>query len=309
MIDAINMIVALPECAMPSVVCSSQIQDFYWQGLHFFPSGEYRYVANKQSLQRLDLSNLYISFGTGTTAKLKIANSLHKISHDGYNHTDFTKSQLEDVIHHLCSTLDIPPESMSLQGNLEFSVNIVVEDAQFIIENAIKHKNKGLQQMNKKGKVYGKKAIYTNYFIKIYNPLAKIKLEGNKGGLKIIDTNNVLRVEITAKADYIRRSWSIPVHSLSSLQKDTVLTALGQRLGEMSKGFIFNIKPPKMTFKQTQIWYTFTHMTPSETQRYNKGTGKSNFYNQRKKYKDLCKQSNIDLSTKIREKWAFLQAH
>jgi hypothetical protein len=308
-IDAINSIINLPTGTLPVEVAQSLIGSFEWEGIEFFPLGKYSYKAEQGSLKTKGLDNMRVTFGTGETAKLKISNSLHKIYHDGRNDNDFTKNELIATIHYLESVFGLPLDSFRLSGDIEFGVNIPVKDANYIIEQCHRYNDKPMLPMLGKSKVYGKKVFTSKYNVKLYNPIKKLLLEDSMycKALGIKDENNILRIEIQAKAEYIRNSWKVPLYNLCDLMQDEVLTKLGQRLITLSKNVVFNNKPPILDYKEAKIWSFFMNASEAEHQQYRKDN-RTVYYKDKKILKDLKEANNpIDLIPLITEKWTFLQ--
>lgn len=309
MIDVVNMYPLLKEGTLPYEVANSIVDTFEWQDFVFFPYGEHSYKANKASMHSKGLSNMDMMFSTGETAYLKVSNSLHKVYHDGRNDNDFTKSQLKDTIVNLGYLLGLEVERFKLKGWFEFSVNIEVANAQQLIQQLIRYKNREVERMLQGAKLYGKKAYYQKYRIKVYNPIQKAILEDAQlcKAMGVYDENNLIRIEIEAKTEYIRNSWNIPLSSLQDLLNDDVLTLLGKRITKLSKGLIFDNRPPNLSFTETRTWQYYT-TTPSYLQAQHRKENSSTYYDNKKKFQGLQKQGlSLDLSQKIQEKWTFLQ--
>lgn len=192
MVDAVNTFPILPEGVLPYVVRTSKIMSFFWKELEFYPKGEFKYTATRNSLIQLGLNNLCVEFGTGATAHLKIANSLHKVYHEGRNDNDFTKSELDQTIEFLETIFGTCADSFKFKSDFEFSVNIGVNSASRIIEQLVRFKNKAARPMEKKNKEFGKKFYSDKFNFKVYNPILKLKLEIPLNNLQDLRNNNVL---------------------------------------------------------------------------------------------------------------------
>lgn len=311
MIDVVNMYPLLKEGTLPYEVANSILDTFVWQGFVFFPYGEFMYKANKTSMNSKGLSNMDMTFSSGETAYLKVSNSLHKIFHNGRNDNDFTKSQLKDTIENLGYLFDLEAARFKLRGRFEFSVNIEVSNAQQMIQQLIRYKDREVERMLQGAKLYGKKAYYQKYRIKVYNPIQKAILDDPQlcKALALYDENKLIRVEIEAKTEYIRNSWKVPLSSLQDLLNDDVLTLLGERITKLSKGLIFDSRPPNLSFTDTRTWQYYT-TTPSYLQAQHRKENSSTYYDNKKKFQVLQRQGvSLDLSQRIQDKWTFLQVN
>lgn len=236
MVDKIKTKVILPKEQLPKSVRNREYSPFLWNDIRFTADKEKGYVADKNSVFKIGLGNLQLRFGRGEYADFYLLNSLHKLCHEGYNHTDFTQSQLIDTVDHISTSLGIEANMFKLNGQVELAVNIPVQDANGIISSCFGFKGLSMDNMKDKQNNYGKKAFGSKYNVKVYNPILKLKYEGCK---LHHDNNDLLRFEIAVQKYYINSIWGIPLHTLKDFQNKAILRDLGAKLVEMSKGLKF----------------------------------------------------------------------
>lgn len=309
MIDAVNIVCDVPSSLLPIEVSNRLCTPFVWQDMDFYPNGEFGYLANKPSLNALGFGNLRVKFDTKRSPIIRISNSLHKVyDDDGNNYGDFTKSQLLDTIDYLSFAFGLPKHFFCFTGKFEFSVNLKVDNAQRVINNCHRLNKNIMRAMVKKHKEYGKKAITSNYAIKLYNPIQKLLIENPRfcKSAQIVDNNNLVRFEVEVNSSYLQRNWKIPIYSFDDFCIKANFNRLGDKLYHYANSLIFNDKPQNMTYREHKVWSFFMNATKEELQVYRK-CNKSTFYRDKKVFEELKSKENIlRITQKVREKWTFL---
>lgn len=302
MIDVINAQMEIPSNDIPNAVFNHSKESFIWHELEFYPKDDHSYRATKSSVQDKGMNNLNFVIRNGQAATLFISNSLHKLCHSGINHTDFTKSQLIDIIDHVDDTMDLNFSNAKLFGRIEYAVNINVENPKLIYNSMIKYKNIHPTPMKSRSKQYGTRFDLASYSIKFYDPIEKMKLEGKP--TKQIP-RNILRIEIVSNLSYLRKR-GINLQHVKDLYNNETLTLLGKSIYNMSNQIEFNPSMPlDLHYSDYQCFYFFAFGKPEELKAFRKSNS-ATFYRHQKKYKCLLeKHSNIgqNISNNIQDKW------
>lgn len=308
MVDNIKTTVELNHQSRPTAVHNRVYTPFEYKGIRFTADKERGYVADRESVSKIGLRNLNLRFGRGEYANFHVSNSLHKLCHEGYNHTDFTQSQLVDIIDHISDTLEIDAAKFLLNRKIELAVNIPVQNANAIIDACFQFKKLLMFDMMASQKSYGKKARGSKYDVKIYNPMLKLKYQGVK---HIQEDNKLLRFEIVIDKSYINKTWGIDLQTLKDFQNQTILKDLGIKLVQMSKGLKFNpILPNDLEPKRLEKYYYFRSATKAQTKHF-RNTQPRTYQRHRKVYNDIIKQYGqaYSIVEAVAQKWDFLVQH
>lgn len=308
MVDNIKTTVKLSTQNRPTAVHDRVYTPFEHKGIRFTADKERGYVADRESLSKIGLGNLHLRFGWGEYANFHVSNSLHKLCHEGYNHTDFTQSQLIDIIDHISDILEIDAAKFLLHGKIELAVNIPVQDANAIIEACFQFKSLPMFDMMARQKSYGKKARASKYDVKIYNPMLKLKYQGVK---HIQEDNKLLRFEIVIDKSYINKTWGIDLQTLKDFQNEPILRALGAKFINMSKSLKFNpVLPDDLEPKHLEKYYYFRAATKAQT-KYFRDSQESTYRRHRKVYNDIIKQYGqaYSIVEAVAQKWDSLVQH
>ena len=131
---------------------------------------------------------LYIKFKPASN-KLIIVNSLHKFCH-GNNYSDFTLTELHDVVEELSDGLSHDIFGGEIK-KIECGCNIHVPDATAAYQQLKSYHGKSYQPEWHNGKPYGATCRSTNYVIKAYDKTIQVKAVDK---VKIPD--NLFRFEV-----------------------------------------------------------------------------------------------------------------
>lgn len=197
------------------------------------------------------VSNTYKNwvFNICDSGSIEFTGSLHKYFNDGiHNWNDFTRVDLWDTIHDLCSWLEIDPDDANLH-NLEFGVNVVVPwPPKELIRDLIAYKGIPFerQTMPKNGSY--QQARVTGYFVKCYDK-----------GSQYLQDSHILRFEVKVTA--MRYFKNVEIRTLGDLRKDAVLQELGKLLFESWNSILVreNFPADVLSPKEQNLWYDATN--------------------------------------------------
>lgn len=133
---------------------------------------------------------LQIRITSQNHCKVYLKGSLHKYYTgsyitEGYNHSDFSYSNVCEAIHQISQVMNVTPSQIILH-QLEFGLNIhTKENPSFVIEQILSHKGMPFEQRDFIGKGKLIRVNRERYSVKIYNK-----------GLQYDLPNHILRVEI-----------------------------------------------------------------------------------------------------------------
>lgn len=133
---------------------------------------------------------LQIRISSQNHCKVYLKGSLHKYYTgryitEGYNHSDFSYSNICEAIHQISNVMNVTPSQIILH-QLEFGLNIQTkENPSFVIEQILSHKGMPFEQRQYRGKGKLIRFDRERYSVKIYNK-----------GLQYDLSQNILRVEI-----------------------------------------------------------------------------------------------------------------
>ncbi len=291
---------------IPPTVQNGEKAAFEWQGLEFMPTVDNTYRATKESLQAVGLGNLNAVFRNGTAATFHLSNSLHKVAHNGINHTDFTFSEIGQTVERISDTLGFDFGNASLSGRFEFGVNLETDEPKSYYQAEQTYRCHKPDRMHSKGKQYGAVFCLSSYNVKIYSPRSKIALQGKA---KPLLESDLIRFEIATSISYLRQR-KVNLHKVKDLMDERNLQELGKILTDTAKQIkIIPLPPNGSNLAQSEIWYFFNNATPAELKHCRK-TQKSSFYRHRDQFEEMLMQcrGNGEYSMKVAAKWAELLA-
>jgi hypothetical protein len=306
MIDCIRTKSILPPGRIPPTIQSGEKAPFEWQGLEFMPTVDNTYRATKESLQAVGLGNLHAVFRNGTAATFHLSNSLHKVAHNGFNHTDFTFSEIGQTVERISDTLGFDFGKADLTGKFEFGVNLETDEPEnYYLPDQTYRYHKPAPMLSK-GKQYGSQFCLPSYNVKIYSPIGKIALQGKE---KPLLDRELIRFEIVTSSSYLRQR-KVNLHKVKDLMDKRNLQPLGKILTDTAKQIrIIPLPPNGLDLQQSEIWHFFNNATPAELKHCRK-TQKQTFYRHKAKFEEMLKQcrGNGEYSMKVAAKWAELLA-
>ncbi len=232
---------------------------------------------------RTKIDNLYLSIREDT---LFIQNSLTKYYH-GYNHLNFTYSQLNLAVNRLENHIGVPLRDAILTS-FEFGVVIVDNKIYETFSKMGAYKNIQPESMNSHGRIYGIRFQNSLQKIKIYDKTFEAK---KRYGLDV--GLNLLRVEKVYSKGHIRSLAKFKDNSvltLGDLSLRKNLELLGEDLMEsLNKIELKNIPkdPSKLSAKELRIWgYRQFELTKNAMKKYHFDANK----NDRSLYNKLQKE-------------------
>ena len=160
--------------------------------------------------------------------RLTIENSLHKFYH-GYNHSDFTHSEIVSAIEAIENYFKIPSEDLYFR-RVEIALNINYPEQ---VHEQIQHYKLNQFENMRKGKtVYGKKCFMSEYNIKFYNKYIEDKLNNNSYiNDRYSNDISIPKTEKRYEVEYKKmRPLKGTLTTLSDLKKKRVILALGQKI-------------------------------------------------------------------------------
>lgn len=182
---------------------------------------------------------------------LKVSNSLHKFYNaaveglGGFNHNDFTYSQLVKVISLLEKTINRSSVEMKLQGKFEYGLNIdtdkyepfkdIIERYQSIVTTAT---NPFYAYFNGSSKPYGKFCPFTDYKVKCYDKGKQLGIQDHILRIEIVHNNvlmtrSVLGMRSPTMADLlVKENWYKLFEKLNKIYSHIRMLAYPNELTE-----------------------------------------------------------------------------
>ena len=306
MVDKITAKFPLPDNMIPSPMLNGKIEQCELNDIVYVPHHRRKYdlVATRESLEAKGIGGLHLVLRHGWAATLFVSNSLHKVAHNGLNHTDFRFSEFPSAIEMVSDALKMDFGKFKLCSEVEFGVNIISENPErFLSLDQIYNNRHRPDPIKDKKKLCGVNFPPESSRLKIYSPSLVHP--------KLAISPNILRVEMVTKTAYLRKikRRMVDLRTVNDLTKFEKMQTIGCNLVDMSK----EVKQLDATldsweYEDLQIWYFFRDAKSKELERIRKEK-KSTFYRHRNRFKEMQNEaqqhyySNPDeLPEKVAEK-------
>jgi len=307
----------LPTREIPKEVYNHTKEPFVWRDMMFTLSKNgYNYIALDESVRKMGLGSLFFSFSAGQTSNLTIANSLAKVYHNGFNHLDFSLSEMDFTQDFISELIHYDFKKAMLVGRIEPSITLDYNDVKEVYNNQIVFKDAKVLPMISGKKEYGKVFKLDEYSLKLYSARKKGELADDRNFDSI--TSKKLRFECAFNRVSYLRSLGVNLQYVKDLVDKPKMEKLGKIMENTAKAILTRpvfdepIKPSDL-----MIFYFFQNAMPEEIERLRvQGNGGGNkqgstFKRDNKIYKDLLRKYKVkdyQFPKKVREKWAMLLA-
>lgn len=307
MIDYVTLVVALLSKEIPMNVLKGLMMPFTHRNIPYNAIATNKFVGYEGGIKQMGLRGMRTSFKGNENANFFVQNSLHKLFTGGFNHNDFSYSELVTTIDKVCRLLKFPAERFKLKGRFEYGVNLQLDcNVNDLINADCSYKKAKAIPMIGNRKVYGKKFEYSKYAFKIYNPIMKMELENRK---KLDVPHNILRIEIQTIISELRgKGKPIPVNTLADLKDKNILKRLGEELVKATSYLKLGvIISSDAGIDDWSTYYFFKNATKEQLQ-YSAENEEGKYVYRNDKYLKMCNEwseqlHDLDLPQLVREKW------
>ncbi len=210
-------------------------------------------------------------------ALLEIRGSIHKYWNNGTNETFFTYSDAKKAINLFCNEFKLNPLLAKII-NLEFGVNVQPGlGADVILKQVICYKNTLASHPYQNND--------RSFFLEFKHGEAYIKLY-DKG--KQLRTTNILRLEVKGmKKRYFQFAG---INTLKDLTKKSCMQALGKRITQVARGFVFTDDTLDITMLTNNDLYTYLLMKDASEWAGHRGVKTQRLRTKERRFKTIINQ-------------------